>query len=252
MRNFANVSRFLSSIGIAPDNTAAQMRLNHRGEQMTAPAGALGFAVEGALFTYLTPTPGTGVALTTATQTAFLATAPNILIRNTNPVGGPDLILRKLRLLVTGAGTALTSLEGMAVVDTASRYVSGGLLASDAVSGSALVGSNVRPDMPALPGAQLRTGTTAIVASAPSATARMHSRQKLRTGIPVLGDCISVVFGAEPEPEFGALSGTAAQLMQQGAPAVVIPPQCDFLYYIWGPGMTAAPTFETMLVIAER
>ena len=252
MRNFANVVRNIANSVLSSENTVAQMRLNHRGEQITAPAGSLGMALEGSLYTALTPTPGAGVSLTSAYQTGFTATAPALTIRNTNAVGGSDIILRELRLIVTAIGSGLTSLESMVVVDTANRYVSGGLLASEAVSGSALVTANVRPDRPATPSAQIRTATAALVATAPGATARMHSRQKLRNGIPVIGDHISVVFGSEPQPEFGPLSGTSAQILQQGAPAVVIPPQCEFLFYIWGPGMTAAPTFEVMLALAER
>lgn len=252
MRNFANVARLLSSLGISADNTPAQMRLNHRGEQMTAPAGALGFALEGSLFTALTPTLGTGVALTAAAQASFNATAPAIHIRNTNQAGGADIILRKVKLTVTGAGTGLTSLEGAAVVDTATRYTSGGILAAPVAAANGLAVANVRADRPASSGCEVRTATTAIVATNAGATTRIHSRQKLRTGIPVIGDTISVVFGAEPAPEFGPLSGTVAQLMQQGAPAVVIPPQTEFMYYLWGPGMTAAPTFEVALLWSER
>lgn len=252
MRNFANVVRNIANSILSADNTPAQMRLNHRGEQVTAPTGAMGFALEGSLYTAITPTLGTGVTLTAAAATAFNATAPAIMIRNTNQVGGADLILRKLRLIVTGAGTGLTSLESAAVLDTASRYSSGGILAAEVAAANGLQLANIRPDRPATPGAQIRTATTAIVATAAGATARIHSRQKLRTGIPVIGDHISIVFGAEPTPEFGPLSGAAAQIMQQGGPAVVITPQCDFLFYLWGPGMTAAPAFEVAMVIAER
>lgn len=253
MRNFANVVRNIANSVLSADNTAAQMRLNHRGEQITSPQGALGFALEGSLFTAITPTLGTGMIITTATQTAFSATSPAIMIRNTNQAGGADLILRKLRLIVTGAGTGLTSLESAAVVDTANRYSSGGTLAAEVAASNGLQVANIRPDRPATPGAQIRTSTnTSLVASAAGASARIHSRQKLRTGIPVIGDHISIVYGAEPAPEFGPLSGTAAQILQQGGPAVVIPPQCDFLFYLWGPGMTAAPTFEIALVLAER
>lgn len=43
-------------------------------------------------------------------------------------------------------------------------------------------------------------------------------------------------------------------LMRQGKEqqALIIPPQCCALIYLWGAGMTAAPTFEVALEMVER
>jgi hypothetical protein len=206
-------------------------------------------ALEGSLYSSLTPTPGTGVSL--GIGGSFSPTAPTIMIRNTNSIGGSDIILREIQMIVTAVG-GLSSLESCVFMDTTSRYASGGLIAGDVVNGSALVNTNIRPGHPSTLSAQIRTATTSMTATTPTATAKLHSRQKLRTAALVVGDIISISFGSDVAPGFGFVSGTTAQIMKQGANPVVIPPQCDFLYYLWATGFAAQPAFEISMLFSER
>ena len=176
-----------------------------------------------------------------------------LTIRNTAATGTKDVLIRRLTLIVAGAGSALTSLEGLVVIDTADRYVSGGALNSSTVSGNGLVTGNLRADLAAVGNAQIRNASTAIVASAAGSGTRTHSRIKLRNGIPVLGDVYTLAFGADPSSDFGFLSGTVAQGFTYALPALVIPPQTSALIYLWGPAMaTTAPTFEVIVEHVER
>lgn len=249
--NFGLVSRLRNALGNgSADSTIAKFRTNQLGEQFVAPPGAVGFALEGSAFASLTPVPGTGIAVNAAAQNAFNATAPAFLIRNTAAVGDKDIILRRIRLVATAAGTGLTALDAAVYVDTANRYVSGGLLNNS--GGNALVTANTKADGAIASIAQIYSGTTAIVASAAGSGTRAHSRIKLRTGIPVAGDIFTLSFGAEPQPEFGAVSGTVASAFTHSVKSLVIPPQACALIYLWGLGQTAAPAFEIDMEHVER
>ena len=252
MFNYGNVLRNIDNGALFGDNTAAQFRINQWAEQIVSPLNSLSMATEGSTYSSNTPTPGTGIPVTTATATTFVATAPAFLIRNTDQVGAKDVIIRRLRLIAASAGVGLTSLEGLVVIDTEDRYVSGGALNGPTVSGNSLVTGNLRADLQSAGIAQIRNASTAIVASAAGSGTRTHSRVKLRTGIPVLGDVYTLAFGAEPAAELGPLSGTAAQGITHSMPALVIPPQTSALIYLWGPAMTTAPTFEVIVEHVER
>jgi hypothetical protein len=241
---FGLVSRFLSNVTRSADNALAKLRTNHLGELVNSPDGQIQYALEGSTFVATTPVPGTGVALTVAAQAAFNALAPAIFIRNTAAVGGKDINVRRLRLIATAAGTGLTALESLTVVDSnPTRYTSGG---------AAMVPVNTKADDASASIAQVFNASTAIVAAAAGAGTRVIARTKLKGAIPVIHDNFAISYGAEPTVEMGPLSGATASLFTHSGPALIIPPQCCALIYIWGAGMTAAPTFEVALEMVER
>lgn len=243
MKNYGIVARLRAALSVVADGTNQIFRTNQLGEQISAPSGAIAFAIEGSTFVTSTPTPGTAVALGVAAATAFSATAPAILIRNTDSVGGKDLIVRRLRLTSVGVNTTATSLECAVVVDSINRYVSGG---------AARTPVNTRADSAVATISQFWDASVAIVASAATASSRYIGRMKLRTGVNVAGDCYSLAFGSEPTTETGALSGTVASLFALSMPALVIPPQGSALIYLWSPAQTVAPTYEYTVETVER
>src|SRR5208282_963544 len=84
------------------------------------------FALEGSYFVFSSPTPGTGIANTTAlTAYASGSTAPYILIANNNPTSGPNIQLDYLKIIQTGTTlpTTATNIQIALSVDVAPNKV---------------------------------------------------------------------------------------------------------------------------------
>ncbi|HWR72779.1 MAG TPA: hypothetical protein VN604_06390, partial [Nitrospirota bacterium] len=109
------------------DGTVVRARMARYGEVGLKDFGSKKGAVEeGSSFIVVNPTLGTGVALGVAAATAVIQTAPSILIYNNDVVGGKNIIMDSLKLIVTGAGTAGTRLDLSIYLDSTTRYTSGG------------------------------------------------------------------------------------------------------------------------------
>lgn len=199
------------------------------------------FRQEGIRFVNYNPTIGTGVALTGATQTAFVATTPSFIITNNDQgaafagaggeTGLKNIYLDQLWLKVVAAGTGLTSLEAAIVIDTAARYSSGGTNVS-----ANSVGTDLRDTK------GVTTGSIALVyAGAITALAAVASRVTGRAAVdnvaPAVLDNYYLDFGEM------SVSGVARAISFPMHEIVVAPGQ-SALIYLWAAGMTAAPTFE--------
>lgn len=238
--NYGQVGRLLTSEVIEADRAETYARTNQYGEFICAPSGQNQFALEDSYFVGSNPTIGTAVAINAAAQNAFVATAPSILIRNPNAVGGKDVIIKRINLLCTVAGTGLTSLECAVLLGTGNNYTSGG---------TALTLRSARTQSPAT-ALIYYSGASAIVGT--NTNTITIARQRIRTGIPVVGDNFKLNFGGEPTTETGLLSGAAAAMYAHNLPPLVIPPQGTALIYLWGGGQTVAPTYEFIIEIIER
>lgn len=205
------------------------------------------FRLEGTRFVNYNPTIDTGVALTGATQTAFVATTPSFIITN-NDVGGvialgaetgmKQVYLDQLWLRIVGAGTGLTGLEMAIVMDNAARYSSGGTNIS---------ANSVQTDMRDAKG--VSTGSISLVyagalTASAAVSARVVGRAILDNAAPVVGEQYVIDFSR------GSLS-IAARGSSYPVPLSTIGPGQSYLVYLWGAGMTAAPTFEYGLVWIE-
>ncbi len=178
----------------------------------------------------INPVPLTGVAITAAAQTVYANTAPNILIT----AGAKPVVLKEIILRVTGAGTGLTSLLIMGIMDSVARYTSGGTLLT------------ARNNAFAASTASVRVGTVAIVAAAPSATVRtVFNPVVIKAAIPAVNEMYKLTFG---EP---AAHAVAATYYSPSLPPVRIPAGGSLALHLIGPGMTAAPTFEGTIVFQE-
>lgn len=243
MKTYGLVGKLRASLSIVADGVNQIFRQNQLGETIAKMVNQDQYAQEGSYFVALNATIGTPVALGVAAATAFSATAPAFLIRNTEGAGGKDIVLKKLSLLSVGVNTTGTDLNCAVVVDSTNRLSSGGLAATI---------SNARADSGIGTIAALFSATTAIVATAAGGTARSVFRTRIRNAINVAGDLFKISFGAEPTTQTGLLSGAAAALYAHCAPPVVVPPGGSALIYLWSAAQTAAPTYEWQLEWAER
>ena len=99
------IQRSVRSITPSPDGSFGPMRLDRRNEifvqNLWASLHAL--AEEGSLFVAQTPTPGTGIVLTSATGVAFADTQAIFGVNNVDP--SLEVIPLWLKLVITAAGT---------------------------------------------------------------------------------------------------------------------------------------------------
>lgn len=208
------------------------------------------FRTEGIRFANFNQTFDTGIALTTATQTTFNALAPAILLVNNDigaafassatETGMKQVYLDQLWLKIVSAGTGLTTgLEVAVIIDNANRFSSGGTNIS---------ANSTETDIRDAKGSP--AGSISLVYLAPVATAavapRIVGRAVLDTAAPTAGEQYLL--------DFGSLAGMPSGLARASSwplPVLTIGPAQSVLIYIWGAGMTAAPTFEYGLIFIE-
>jgi hypothetical protein len=233
----AQVRRALPSP--TPDGSGAVARFGRYGELYSVPltAGTYGIADEGSYFQASTATPGTAFNLTGATQNAFVATTPTFTVKNNDAENAKRLYIDFVRIVFATPGTAGTRIEGAAVIDSTTRYSSGG---------TALSAFNVNMD----------TGTAtistqafggAITATAAGINTRVVCRFTLKTAIAIAGDSMMVNFGQVTTSGITAASPPVAT-----CPPAVIGGGDAFLLYTWQPSQTATPTGEVAAAWWER
>jgi hypothetical protein len=174
----------------------------------------------------INPTIGTGVALTIATRTVFLATQPSITINAPTKA----VTLDKIMLMPRVGGTGLTALQLVVIVDTVNRYTSGGTNVS--------LRSSINNTLST---AIARTGQVTIVATNTTATENRVYNGVIKSAIPAINDNYTLYFGNDNIVETGLTNSTRQGL---SLPPVIIPVGGTALIYLFGAGMTAAPAFE--------
>jgi hypothetical protein len=181
----------------------------------------------------INPTIGTGVALTIATRTVFLATQPSITINAPTKA----VTLDKIMLMPRVAGTGLTGLQLVVIVDTVNRYTSGGTNVS--------LRSSINNTLST---AIARTGQVTIVATNTTATENRVYNGAIKSAIPAINDNYTLYFGNDNIFETGLMTNTQ---QSKSLPPVIIPVGGTALIYLFGAGMTAAPAFEGTIYTIE-
>jgi hypothetical protein len=228
---------------IATPATRNPSRLNQFFEPIVQPAGQQQFALENTYWVApINPTIGTAIALGTATQTAYVGTAPSILVRNAATALGKDIILHSIELSMITTGTLMTDMWIEVHIDTTNRYTSGG----SAITGKTLYSQSATTAFTAF------NASTAIVATADTATYTRLFRRRIRTAIPVAGDIYKIAFDGQYDSGSYALNSSVASVYNVHSPICVIPPVGTALIYIYGTGMTVAPTYEGVIEFTER
>lgn len=239
-----NVSKLLSNVSANADGTAAFIRQAKYGEQIVRLLSVKNsfFAEEGSSYMATTPTVGTGVALGVAAATAVVQTAPSILLYNNDALGGKNIIMDSIKLIVTGAGTAGTRLDCSIFVDTTVRYTSGGTAATPVNANVGVASASI---------AKFYDASSAIVSPAASSNMVRIARLLLRSQIPVVMDQYYLDFGGATYSG-GITNGTAPLAVSVPVPTTVIGPQQSLLVFLHSASQSAAPTYEYDVVWTER
>jgi hypothetical protein len=227
-----------------PDGNEATPRLGKYGEIVALGLNAKPFSAveEGSAFVAVTPTAGTGVALGIAAATQIVVTAPSLVIINNDAVGGKNVILDNIKLLVAAAGTAGTYQRFSIFTDAASSYTSGG---------TAFTVNNLNTGVGASSVVKGFDASVAIVAAATGA--KKHIAEGVtRTAIPVIGDQLLVQFGGNVGNDSSITNGTAPLNLTTIVPQVVLAPQTGLFIWLWSASQSAAPTFEYAIQWIER
>jgi len=227
------------------DGNASYARQAKYGELIVANLSPkpYGLAQEGSVFMATTPTAGTGVALGVAAATAIIATAPSILIYNSDALGGKSIFLDTIKLLVTGAGVAGTSLHAQVFIDNGIAYTSGGTAAIPFNINMGCGGSSI---------AKVYDASAAILSPAATGARRKAGRAILRGAIPVIWDQLVMDFGSVGAGDTNLTNGTNPLNVRVSLPPVIVGPQQSFLLYLYSPSQSTAPTYEYDIVWAER
>lgn len=177
------------------------------------------------------PTPLTGTALHAVTA-GYVNTAPSILI----VAGAKPVTLKEILLKCTVAGAGGTTYQVIGVMDSVARYTSGGTLRS--AKNNAFTDST----------ATLRVGTVAIVAAAPSASARVvFNPTIIKAAAPAVNDMYKLVFG-QPESMYSVVVGNFTSSL----PPITIPANGSLaLHFISAVAWTTVPQFEGTIIFQE-
>ncbi len=212
------------------------------------------FRLEGIRFANFNPTPDSGQALTSATRATFLATEAAFLLFD-NDFGGvitqgaetgqKQIFPDQLWLKVITAGTGLISLKYAVYIDSVNRFSSGGTLVN---ANSFNMDMRDSKGTPVGSIVNLYTGPITLTATS---TARPAGRGVFRQGAPVVGDQYIIDFGSVAGYHNPTLSGTNPIAQSFPVPFITIGPEQSIIIYIWGVGMTAAPTFEYGMIWLE-
>ena len=211
------VERDIRRTGVLAEQQPAAPRLNHLGEQyaVTPFAGLQAAAAEGSYTSFVqTGTRGTGVNLTVATGTSYATTQAMLLVANTNPAGGPDVVLDYFKILIDTAITGGTFWHVYHAMDFGNRYASGGAL----MPALAINGASGGP-----PGVLAYSGV--VTAAAATNQVRDVGHNIILNGIGVANMELVIKFGSlDPGQATFTTPTTAVAQTVLYAPPIVIPP----------------------------
>lgn len=209
-------------------------------------------AADGAFFTAVNATPGTGIALNAQVQ-AFAAT--NGFFVGQNASSTKSVILDSINLILTAATTAVVSTDFIVAVDTVTRTP------ATASTGTALVAKNVNgADSTASEMSwQAYNATGAMTIPAAGAGVRYVARAHVPTGLHVVGDLIALKFGGDNFTG-GIGAGVAAARTSSSSPGtfncvtnpVIVGPGQWVVVHRWSLTEAGAPTFEYEINWSEQ
>lgn len=196
-------------------------------------------AVHPILYRATTPTWGTGIAISAAARTSFLATECTTLLRNTAGAGGKYVIPMWVRMIITAAGTAGTNANFGLITDVINRYSSGGTtLTGTSGANSAKTDASDTPVCTAYAGV-----VTASAASVPRLMGRSMAIARAAATAFVVGDEIMVTFGSAERVPSQVIAATASRYIVPFGP-VAIAPGHSALVHFWSAAQSAAPSAE--------
>lgn len=205
--------------------------------------------VEGSYYVVTSPTPQTGIALTTSI-TADVQTTPVMLVQNsysTSDVNAKDIVPIRLSLiLVTQAPTSASDWQGtIRLDDTPAKYTSGGSTLST-TPGCKNINTRQANASQALVYFGAITGLTM------SNNGRLVWNGMINPTIPVVKDTIVFEFGT-PGPTASYINAATVNTIKSViVPPVVIGPQWWMALNMFGLSNAAAAQFEVVFEYLER
>lgn len=238
------LSRSRLNIAPTPDGRYGPVRLDRTNEMIVENLwnSLHQLAIEGSLYVATTPTPGTGITLTSATGTTYSATQGIFAVNNLDSLPslgnvGKDIIPLWLKLIITAAGTAGTDDHFASVLDQGVR-ASGGT--------ATLTGKNVNPNFAANDViAQIIAGVPTLAAA--TGNVRILGRAEGRKAAApayIVGDVVTFLFGAVEGVQAQAITPTTAIGLVLHLPAVIIPPGWSWALLEWMTARSAAQSAE--------
>lgn len=235
--------RVARTVALAPRNADgaqnAAVRQNHLAE-----LGVVGnlspdqaAAVEDSYFTWVNAgTRNTGVTLTVATGVTYAATQALCVVANNNPAGGPDVILRSLRIKIDAVITAGTFWYLYHAMDSGNRYSSGGTL---------MTGYNAAGGQPS--GILAYTGV--VTAAVATGSVRDIGENLILNGVGVAFAEIVIMFGGAERGLSGVFTTPTTAVAQSMvyAPPVVVHPGQSYVMNEFQTARTAAGSGEFFL-----
>lgn len=216
------------------------LRTFRGGELYTLAADrALAAAMGGGYEHATNPTPGTGIALSSAARATFAATEAALLLRNTsNAPLGPILALDFIRLICTAAGTAGVSADFICAIENANRYSSGG---------TALTPTGAASDLAPATVADVRFGNVTLGAA--GGGVKYFGRTRVKTQAApcwTVGDEVLLLFGRDAGEGSAAVTGAGPLQICKLLPPAILGPNLNhsFALHYWATSQSAAPSFE--------
>ncbi len=228
------IGRSVRNVTPSADGNYGPIRLDRRNEVYVANLwnSLHALAEEGSLFIAQTPTPGTGIVMTSTTGTSFSDTQAVFGVNNLEATGGLNVIPLWLKLLITNVGANGTDDHFAGRLDSGAG-ISGG---TTTLTGKPCSGTIYGSD-----------ASAAIFAGVPTVAAatgnrRYHGRAEGRKAAApayVVGDEITFLFGAVEGVRGQAITPTTAIGLVLHMPATIIPPGWCWALLEW---MTARST----------
>lgn len=197
------------------------------GYTLPVSTGRHNLAVEGSYYSFVTPTPGTGVVA--GVVTTFVETTPSLVIYNGSPY---DLVMDFIRETCTVAPVGGTRVRRTITIDDGNRYSSGG---------TALTINNTNMDS-ALSSSGVSAYTGVITATAATAGRRLVADPIFRWGtIGIVGDIYETVFGQAGTTPSHTPVATVATFVKN-VPPVVLGSGDSLVIVQWEASQGTAPT----------
>lgn len=242
VRFLAAIGKVVARIQRQSDGVAAPLRLDEAGELFVQNLfnDQKALANEGSYFVAQTPTPGTGITLTSATGVTYSDTNAILGINNVDSVvqgaQARSIILDYVKLIITAAGTAGTDSHAASRLDIGARASGATTLTGKNASGEYAGNDEV---------ADIHAG--AITVAAASNQVRNLGRAEMRKAAApgyIVGDVIVFKFGSLDQGAPQAITPTTAAIVVLPMPPVIIPPGWSWVLNEWMVARTGAQSAE--------
>lgn len=244
------ISRLLANARAQFDGTqssASGVRTGPYNEQVVLAPGAPKQLAgdEGTVYMASLGAGATALQLGLSATYSATASAALVLLNTATTNNGPNCILDRIHMVVSGAPTSATNWQFSTVIDNVNRAPTtlvnvGGTPATLTAFPPAVVCTNMNANAPGVGKWYFPLSTAAgappTVPAAGGAVRTLIGNGIIRSQIPVVGDDYTIAFGMTDEPSGFAVTAAPAgySSIKIAHPAVSIGPGQSFVFYMWG------------------